>query len=511
MNLVKRAGLYTIRQKQKSLLLFLVLVLVSTLVLTGIAIGSAVSDTFTDMHGDIAGRLTLERGEPERDHDALLRAFEYGGIEAINRLQVEQLNSGFFVTFDTLEAIMAVDGVRNYNVTAELQWKDVVPKNFDFLTDNDVTLVNMYGEGVPTRLANMWSATNSELMEGFINGNLRLESGRHITANDHRTVMISEELAEYNNLDIGDTLMISGNPVARGIEVSSVTLEFEVVGIFSGTRAQEMYETTGGNLMVDNLALNSDTFIIDMATLMEEYKRSNYFGTGAVGSLPGLLSIIIENPNDIDRVHDQIANLPEVYGKNFTIIMGTEGFEGVLSSLSSLRGLVQTLIVIIVLVSMTILAIILTIWTRGRVKEIGIYLACGIKKREILTQFALEAILIAAVAFMLSLPISQMTAHGAGDYIISQFVTAQQLRNEQLEGSEAVNVAQGGIIIVQPDSGFMNTANIENTLNLVDVTVVGRDLLLVYVIGLPLVIGAVLIASYTVVKLKPREILSKMS
>jgi len=511
MNFVIRAGLYTIRQKQKSILLFLVLVLVSTLVLTGIAIGSAVNNTFTDMHGDIAGRINVERNPPEQDHEAFVRAFDNGGMEAVNRAMIEQLNSGDFVTFGTLEAIKAVPGVSGYNVTAELQWKDVIPENFDFLSDNEFTLVNMYGQGVPTNMANMWSATNSELMDGFINGNLRLASGRHITADDHRKVMISEELAEHNNINIGDTLKISGNPIARGIEVTSTTLEFEVVGIFSGTRAQEGYEIAGGNLMIDNLSLNSDTFIIDMATLMEEYERSNFFGTGAAGSLPGLLSIIIENPDDIEKVYDRIANLPEVYGKSFSLTKGAEGFEGVLGSIDSLQGLVQTLLVIIAFVSMAILAILLTIWTRGRVKEIGIYLANGIKKREILTQFTLEAILIAIVAFTLSLPISQVTAHGAGGYIISQFVAVQALRNEQLEGSTAVDVSQGGIVIAQRDTGFMNAANIENTLDLVDVTVAGHDLLWVYVIGLPLVIGAVLIASYTVVKLKPKEILSKMS
>jgi len=503
MNLAKRAGLYTIRQKQRSILLFLVLVLVSTLALTGTAIGNAVNDTFTDMHRDIAGKINLERNPPEIDHEALISAMDSGGRDAVDRAFAEQMIGGDFVTFDTLEAIMAVPEVSGYNITAEYQLKDASPENFDFLPDdNETAMFDASGDSHVTNIANIQSSTNSELMDAFINGNLRLVSGRHLTADDHGKVMISDELAEHNNIHIGDTLKISGAPIALQYEVPSTTLEFEVVGIYSGTR--RMNES-------QQFTNPSNTLIIDMATMMEEYERSNFFGTGAVGSLPGPLSIFIEDPNDIEKLYDEISNLSEIYEKNFSLTMGTEGFEEVLASLGSLQGLVQTLLVIIALVSMAILAILLTIWTRGRVKEIGIYLANGIKKREIISQFILEAILIAIVAFALSLPISQVTAKGAGDYILSQFAAAQELRNEQLEGSTFGSGELSGMTIILPETGFMNEANIENTLDMVDVTVSGRDLMWVYMIGLLVVMGSVLIASYSVVKLKPKEILSKMS
>ena len=501
MNLAKRAGLYTIRQKQKSILLFLVLVLVSTLVLTGISIESAVNDTFEDMHRDIAGKLNLERNPPEIDHYAILEAFEQDGMEGSNREFAEQMNSGDFVTFDTLNAIMAISGVISYNITAEFVFNNAKAENFDFLFDDDQPELEGYDGSILT-LANLQSSTNSERMDGFVNGNLRLISGRHLTADDRGKVLISDELAEYNNIYIGDNLKISGAPMALNQEVPDTILELEVVGIYSGTRGMDASTqiTHPGNIL-----------IIDMSTTMEEHERADYFGTGAVGSLPGSLSIFIEDPNEIDDVYDEIANLSEVYGKNFALTMGTEGFEEVLTSLSSLQGLVQTLLVIIALVSMAIIAILLTIWTHGRVKEIGIYLANGIKKREIISQFILEAILIAAVSFALSLPISQVTAQGAGDYILSQFTAAQELRAEQLEDSSPINTSHGGIDIGLPETGFMNEANIENTLDMVDVTVLGRDLIWVYVIGLTMVTCSVLIASYSVVKLKPKEILSKMS
>ena len=269
-------------------------------------------------------------------------------------------------------------------------------------------------------------------------------------------------------------------------------------------------DEVGEHIITDPIVLNADTLIIDMATFMEEYERTDFFGTGVADSLPGPLSIFIEDPNEIENIYDEISNLPEIYGKNFSLTMGTEAFEDVISSLGSLQALVLILIAIIALVSMAILGILLTIWTRGRVKEIGIYLANGIKKGEILTQFILEAIFIAVIAFAFSMPISQVIADGTGNFILTQFASAEALRNEQLEGSEFQDFS-GGFLIVLPETGFMDEADIANTLEMVEVGVTGVDLVWVYVTGLPVVIGSVLIASYSVVKLKPKEILTKMS
>jgi len=494
MNLAKRAGLYTIRHKEKSLILFVVLVVISTLILTGISITGAVNQTVNHVRTDIGGRIHLDRLPPELDIEALLGEL----VDAEDGvLTAEDINSddGNLLTWEILEAILDIDGVNDYNLTAEFMLQDASSTNFDFLSDGFEFDTRLFDHS----MASLQSSTNSELMDGFANGNLRLESGRHLTADDHRSVLISDELAEYNNLTIGDTLKVSGTSTHG---VSDTTLELEIVGIFSGTRG------IGGFLQSD---IPSNRLIIDMSSLMEEYERSNFFGTGIAGSLPGAFSVSAHNSNDIQSVYDEILNLPQIYGKEFVITMGAEGFEGISDSLGSLQVLVYTLLVIITVVSMGILAILLTIWTRGRVKEIGIFLANGIKKKKIISQFIFEVLVIAVVAFAVSLPIGHLTATRAGDFVMIQFTATQELQNEQLEGASRYAFNEGGIVLMQSETGLMNDSTIENTLDMVDVGVVGADLIWVYVIGLPVVTSSVLIASYTVVKLKPKEILSKMS
>ena len=496
MNLVKRAGLYTIRHKEKSLILFLVLVVVSTLVLTGVSIVNAVNSTVTNVRRDIGGRVHIDRIPPELDIGALLTQVVSEGLDEGGAITVDEdgRSDGDFITWETLDAILGVPGVNSYNLTGEIRFQNASPINFDFLSNGFQFDIRNFGHSI----ASLQSSTNSELMDGFANGNLRLEQGRHLTASDHNAVLISDELAEYNNIKIGDILKISGTSTTG---VPSTTLELEVVGIFSGTRG------IGGFLQSD---MPSNRLIIDIATLMKEYERGNFFGTGVSNRLPGPLSVSVENPNNIQNVFYEISNLPELYGKTFSIIMGTEGFKGIFDSLGSLQRLVYTLLVSIAVVSIVILAILLTIWIRGRVKEIGIFLANGIKKGEIVSQFILETLVIAVVAFAIAFPISLVAAEGAGDFVITQFAAAQELRNEQLEGaSYAFN--EGGVVLMRAETGLMNASNIENTLDLVNIGVHGHDLIWVYAIGLPVIIGSVLIASYSVAKLKPKEILSKMS
>jgi putative ABC transport system permease protein len=262
------------------------------------------------------------------------------------------------------------------------------------------------------------------------------------------------------------------------------------------------------------MGVPSNQLIIDMATIISESQRMASYGNDDPERLPGSLSVFVADPLDIDKVFERIVNLPEVYGKGFSITMGTEGFEEILASLKTMQGLVFTLIVIIAVVSMVILAILLTIWSRERVKEIGIFLSSGIKKIEIITQFIVEALLIAVVAFAISLPISQVVANGVGHFIITQFADAEELKNDVDEqASENSSKADGLIKLIEIKDDLLNgpAPIIENPIDQIFVAVHAHYLMWVYLIGLPVVIGSVLIACLSIVRLKPKQILSKMS
>ena len=69
MNFVKRAFLYCIRQKVKTLILFLVLAIISTFLLTGLAIRDASEGATEEVQTAIGGKLFLEI-DPTNQYDA---------------------------------------------------------------------------------------------------------------------------------------------------------------------------------------------------------------------------------------------------------------------------------------------------------------------------------------------------------------------------------------------------------------------------------------------------------
>ena len=85
----------------------------------------------------------------------------------------------------------------------------------------------------------------------------------------------------------------------------------------------------------------------------------------------------------------------------------------------------------------------------------------------------------------------------------------QVVDSQTLQGEDDASVPQGDFSSMM--DGLSGKPSAENSVKEISVTVAPEYLVWVYGIGALLIICAVLIASYTIIRLKPKEILSKMS
>ena len=223
---------------------------------------------------------------------------------------------------------------------------------------------------------------------------------------------------------------------------------FEIVGIFSGTEGMSK-----DAMMADGIPANQG--YIDMNSYNEIFDRD-------------AIEVIVSPKQD---VLETIQNLPEIKDKTFTYSTDTENFDLISNPLSSIQTMVDTAVIVIAVTGAAIIVLLLVLWTRSRKKEAGILMAVGRSKLEIVLQFLTENILIAIPAVAASLGLTALLADKVGAYLVSQ--TARDITG-------------------------------------LSVTIHSADIAAVYGIGALILILAVLLAAVTVIRLKPREILSQM-
>ena len=291
---------------------------------------------------------------------------------------------------------------------------------------------------------------NSALNRKFMDGTYTLVEGRHIQEDDSFAVMISKELADKNGLSVGDHISM------YDLDTDSENT-FEIVGIFSGT------EGMSKDAMMSN-QIPANQGYIDMNSYQKIWNET-------VLEL-GSLEIYVDSAENVEDILKTIQNLPEIKGKTFTFSTDTEDFDLISNPLSSLQKMVNTAVTVIAVTGAAVITLLLILWTRGRKKEAGILMAVGRNKVEIVLQFLTENIFVAIPAAAASFGLSALLANKVGTFLVSQ--TSGDIKG-------------------------------------LSVIIHSADMAAVYGIGTLLLILAVLIASVTVIRLKPKEILTKMS
>ena len=169
--------------------------------------------------------------------------------------------------------------------------------------------------------------------------------------------------------------------------------------------------------------------------------------------------------------------------------------------MQQLSGLVSTILVVVLIVSVAILSLMLTMWARTRIHETGILLSVGIKKLSILGQYITEVLLIAIVAFSLSCFPSYLIANQVGEILQTDQVISD------IQTDEDGNIAEGKNGVDTSINGEQPQGDISD----LEITIQTEQVALLFFIGIGVVVLSAGISSISVMRLKPREILSRMS
>lgn len=420
MNLGIRAILYTVRKWKKTLLIFCLLLSITTLVLSGLAIADAQEEQAEEVRGTTGASFTVERD------------ISTGGWTSGYSTQE-------FMTDDMIKEIAAVDGIAGYDASLI-----TLPRFFNDKGEAFVTVENFsyycYG------------SYNSQYHELFLSGRFELIEGKHITDDMSNGVIISKELADRNNLKVGDTVTGIYYP-----ENNTPAVDMEIVGLFDIVADKD-----------DAVNMYDDSSYYDYSNYVfcsMEAAKGLIEGWGEDGDGISEAYYYVSDAAQLDSVIKEVQGISSVNWNNYKITSNDEVYQNISSSLSDTGTLITTLIVVITVVSMVLIILILSMSVRSRKREMGILLAVGIAKPSVILQYILETALIAVVAFPLAYLSSRQVAGTLGT----------------LFGKTAENV------VVTP-----------------------QHFALVAVIGGILLIIAVIVSCIPALRFKPKQILSQM-
>lgn len=288
-----------------------------------------------------------------------------------------------------------------------------------------------------------------------------IKEGKNIEENDKNSIIVHEEFAKQNNLKLGDEVNLELHDIEESGKIKSH--KFKIIGIFSGKK-QETYTGLSSDF-------SENMVFVDYSTSQEILNKSEN------NKIANKILMYSSSAESTDLALNKLKELKIDESKYF-VQKDSNAFEESLESVSGIKHMIKIMTYSIMLGGIIVLSLILILWLRERIYEIGIFLSIGTSKIQIIMQFIFELLFISIPSIISSLFLGNVLIKViAGGLINSE--------NSMISGGNLIN-----------DSSFM-----------LNITTLGQS----YLILISIIVLSVVFASSLILIKKPKEILSKIS
>ena len=288
-----------------------------------------------------------------------------------------------------------------------------------------------------------------------------IKEGKNIEENDKNSIIVHEEFAKQNNLKLGDEVDLELLDLEKSEEIKSH--KFKIIGIFSGKK-QETYTGLSSDF-------SENMVFVDYSTSQEILNKSEN------NKIANKILMYSGSAESTDLALNKLKEL-KIDESTYFVKKDSNAFEESLESVSGIKHMIKIMTYSIMLGGIIVLSLILILWLRERIYEIGIFLSIGTSKIQIIMQFIFELLFISIPSIISSLFLGNVLLKViAGGLINSE--------NSMISGGNLIN-----------DSSFM-----------LNITTLGQS----YLILISIIVLSVVFASSLILIKKPKEILSKIS
>lgn len=473
MGFIKRAFLYVTKKRGKSILLLIILLVIATFVLTGLSIEKAVRVTQDNLRYSLGGEFELAPDYSESNPYYKMETDDEGNFSVYTEYPITQ---------KIIDKVMETDGIKSYDGMAQC----LISTNLDIIPGT-VPVKDKYRDYAYARFV-----TGTEGNRFFRDGTLKLIEGSHVPVDGGHVAVISKALAEKNGLRIGDSLTLTNQDGGK--------TEVKITGLFEVVKQVQAFTNVNSFDKLENQIFSGIQACQELSP----------------DSAAGYLSVVfaVHDPAQLDGIVSELKKDGAIDWRALKVETNNKAYQSAAAPLEKFQTLITTILILIVAVSAVVLSLILTMWAKSRIFETGVLLSIGFGKASVICQYLAEVLMIAVFAFGLSFFSSNLIAGQIGNSLLqAQAQSTQEQSSVQDENGVQIKMkddaAQNNVDISNGNGGEPIQKNAE--VEPLSVAIGLDNMAGLYLIGFVIIILSVGVSSAVVMRLKPREILSKMS
>lgn len=384
----RRAGLYILRKRGRSIVLFFLIFVMATLVFAGFAIKISADREIAQIRRKLGSSFVIS----EDLENANLYEMRYEeGYQYM-------VFTGRPVIMKLVKDVLEVDGVIDYEVSSsEIVWTNLQLKPGLWAVSEENEYTSAEEIELRRQVTNAVICDKGDANVNFRIGAFSIVQGRNIRESDKSAIVISEYLAEKNHVSVGNTVILETKvgvfqPSKTPFETMGTPQELEIVGIYKVNFEQEGSEFTPENEYADNI------LYIDSYTGMELGKNRSADQEQDVYSKA---TFFVEDPQNLEAVMKRVEKQVDLSG--LIVSLDDSTYQKSVKPLRQIGIFALALLISGASGCIVILWFLLKLWIKQRMHEIGILLSIGIRRRKILWQMILEGMMITTVSLVLAI------------------------------------------------------------------------------------------------------------
>lgn len=486
MNFLFRGFLSVKERVGKSAILFLVMTSICVFVLAGFSIQSATEKAGVLARQKLGATVTLSPNMEKIKE----KMREEGGTKGF-KLERNP------ISLEDVDKVLTLNNISSYNVTSSTEG---VADGFTPITstesnNNEEDQGFMKDSNRESRVmgdVTLEGILNLKDVSAFINEEDTLVDGSGITSDDKdkNVAVIEKTLADQNSLKVGDKIKV------KSTQDSTKTVELEIIGIYEN--GSEISEGA-----MRNEAMNPYNKIYVPYTVSNTLKGTDY--KNKVDSA----QFYLNDPINVESFLEEGKKL-DIDFNTYTLDANSRAYETMMGPIENIASFAKMTVIIVSIAGAVILGLIIMLSIKERRNEIGILLSLGEKKLKIISQFGVEMLIILSLAFGVSAVAGNSISKEIGNILLAKETAVEQNSNYGMPGMQGVSnmSVPGGGDIKDRGEGRFNNSKVE-TIDSLDVSVSGNDY--TKMCGLAVLISflGVMIPSIGIMRLQPKEILSK--